>query len=180
MFERFIPDRIFDDVYQITPELLRRLGKTAVIFDIDNTLTCDKNAEPDDRLKTYLSSLTENGIQIALVSNNNRERVETFNRSLHFFTTPKAGKPKKSALIPSLGYFNAAKEQVLFVGDQVLTDVLAARKHAIHVFLVRPINRYENGFFYVKRLLERPFIRAYYKRREKETVKTVDSSRRQA
>ena len=167
MLQRLIPDRIFPTVYDITPKLVKEYQKTAVIFDIDNTLTADSDREPDEKLAEYLSSFSKKGIDVALVSNNNAERVEIFNRSLGLFATPKAGKPKKSALAPALKYFDRPNSQVLFVGDQILTDVMAARRHGLSAFLVKPIRLYENPFFYLKRLLERPFIFAYYRREKK-------------
>lgn len=171
MLGKLIPDRIFDSVFDITPQLAKEYGKTAIIFDIDNTLTADKTAEPDQRLRTYLNGFLQEGFSLALVSNNDARRVERFNGSLGLFATAKAGKPKKKALAPGLKYLARPYEEVLFVGDQILTDVWAARRHGLDAFLVTPIRRYENPFFYLKRLLEKPFLKAYY-RREKKKAKT--------
>ncbi len=163
MLHKLVPDRIFSSVYEITPELLEQYEIKGVIFDIDNTLTDDQSAEPTEELREFLLGLQRAGISLALVSNNSAERVERFNRSLGFFSTPNAQKPRKKSLLPGLDHLSLPKERVVFVGDQILTDVAAARRNGIRAFLVEPIRPYENPFFYLKRLLEKPFLFAYYR-----------------
>ena len=167
MIKKLVPDRILDNVYQLTPSYLKSFGKNAVIFDIDNTLIAHDKRQPDQKLIDYLQSLKDTGIEICLVSNNQKERVEEFNRQLGLFAVPKAGKPKRRALLPCLDYLHTAPENILFVGDQILTDVWCAKKNKISCFLVKPIKPYENKFFYLKRWLEKSVLKAYYKQEKR-------------
>lgn len=169
LWDRFTPDEVFPDVYAVTPEYCRQKGVRAVVFDIDNTLAPYEISTPDERLVTHLKAFPAAGIKVALVSNNHPDRVELFNRDLGFFAQPDAHKPKKDALKGVLAYFAPVTgREILFVGDQLFTDVLTARKNGVRAVTVPPIQPRENLFFRFKRALEKPLMRRYYRLREKE------------
>lgn len=172
LFHYLIPDLICDSVRQIPFEAFEKQGVRLVIFDIDNTLVSYETPIPDDALREFLLSFEKRGVRVALVSNNSPERVEIFNRSLGFFVVSDAHKPLKRALKPVFEHFSIPSDQVLLVGDQLLTDVFAARLFGIRAVLVSPIQPKENSFFRFKRFLEKPFIWAYYRKKtgEEENV----------
>ena len=97
-----MPDYMFRTFDEVTPEFLSNLGVQAVLADIDNTLAPYEQPEPDDRIKNWITSLAEAGISIAFVSNNDRERVELFNRALGVPAYWKSGKPFKKNLIRAM------------------------------------------------------------------------------
>ena len=171
MLDRFMPDKSVKRVTELDPQTLKSLGVEAVIYDVDDTLVSHRTAAPDEKLKEYLFSVRDAGIDVALVSNNGPERVETFDRDLGFFFTAKAKKPKKSALLPSLEHFKRDPAKVAFVGDQLLTDCLCAKRNGIRFFFVEPIDRYENPFFVVKRALEKPLLLIYRRRLRRKSQK---------
>ena len=162
-----IPDRMYDTVYSIPFSEYYERGVRVIVFDIDNTLAPYSVTAPDEKIKNFLFSVRDMGFEIAFVSNNSPQRVETFNESLGFFAVPDAHKPEKRALAPVLAHFGVAPEKTLFVGDQLLTDVLSARVHGAQAVTVSPIEKVESRFFRFKRLLEKPFIRAYRRREER-------------
>ena len=51
------------------------------------------------------------------------------------------------------------------VGDQIFTDVWAARNSGVMAVLVPPINDKKDVFTKFKRLLERPILKKYEKRK---------------
>ncbi len=162
-----IPDLICEEVYDIPFSNFLKKGVKAVVFDIDNTLVPYDVAVPTEKVTSLLTSLKEMGLSIAFVSNNTPERVETFNESLGFFAVPDSHKPLKRALGPVLSQFGISPQELLLVGDQLLTDVLCARVNRAHVVSVSPIKKVETRFFRFKRWIEKPFIRAYYKKNGK-------------
>ncbi len=162
-----IPDLICEEVYDIPFSDFIEKGVKTVVFDIDNTLVPYDVATPTQQVTSLLSSLKKMGFGIAFVSNNTPERVETFNESLGFFAVPDSHKPLKKALAPVLSHFDISPRELLLVGDQLLTDVLCARVNRAHVVSVSPIKKVETRFFRFKRWIEKPFIRAYYRRNEK-------------
>ena len=81
MSNPLMPSYMFRTYDEVTPAFLASIGAEVVLADIDNTLAPYEQAEPDERLLAWVTSLGEAGISLAFVSNNNRERVELFNRA---------------------------------------------------------------------------------------------------
>ena len=54
------------------------------------------------------------------------------------------------------------------MGDQIFTDVLAARLAGIRVALVPPIKDKTDVLTRTKRLLERPIMKRYFRRNKKD------------
>lgn len=165
MHKNLIPDRMFKDIYKLTPELLSKYGKKAVIFDIDNTVAPYEVITPTAKIKQYFGVLAKNSISAAFVSNNNSGRAESFNAELGLFCVSDAGKPSPDGIFKCIEHFGIDKRSIVLVGDQIFTDCLAAHRAGIECWLVKPIKDKETLFFKIKRYFERPVIREYHKRR---------------
>ena len=159
----FIPDYRFDKFNDMTVEFLREQGIKGVILDIDNTLEPYEHPLPGEHVKKWLSELRESGIGCAFVSNNNRERVELFNKDLRLPAFFKAGKPFKKNILKAMRLIGSDRESTVLMGDQVFTDVWAARNAGIRAALVPPINDRQDALTKFKRFLERPILRKYEK-----------------
>lgn len=165
MLKKFLPDRIFDTYENLTPEFLKSEGIRAVISDIDNTLAPYEVAVPDEKIKKWVSELTANGIKVALISNNNAERVELFNRELKLHAYPDSKKPGTKNFRRLLQELGATEKETAVLGDQIFTDVLMGKRCGIKAYIVPPINDKKSLFFKFKRLLEKPIIKAYYRKK---------------
>jgi len=165
-----IPDFVFDSCLEITPGFLSGEGVRGVILDIDNTLAPYEQAEPGPELIAWFARLSDAGICAALVSNNDEERVELFNRSLGLPAFSNCSKPSRKAVRAALGVLGTRKEETLVIGDQIYTDVLMAHRAGLRAVKVPPIKDKKTLFFRFKRLLEIPPMRAY-RRREKRKKK---------
>jgi HAD superfamily phosphatase (TIGR01668 family) len=111
--------------------------------------------------------LKEAGIKAAFVSNNGRERVETFNKDLGNIAYYKAKKPFAGKIKRAMREMGVEKNETLFMGDQIFTDVLAARFSGIRAALVPPIKDKTDALTRFKRLLERPIMKRYHRRNQK-------------
>ncbi len=161
-----IPDKMFENIYQITPALLKSQGITTVVFDVDNTIAPYTVEQPTKQMEEYLFSLRDAGINVAFASNNDGKRVEKFNKRLRFFTVSRAKKPSRRSVRAIMQKFGADVEQTLVIGDQLFTDCLCAHRTGCRAYIVKPIApEDENAFIKFKRWFERPIIR-YYKRRK--------------
>lgn len=165
---RFYPDSYFHSVWELSPEFFAARKITHVIFDIDDTLVHHGVERPDTELIAFFESFKRSGITCALISNNIEERAKTFNEPLGLFYTYLSHKPKKAAMKPFLEKFGVPPEKIALVGDQIFTDILLARRTGVYAVLIEPIAKYQTGFFYVKRALEKPVLRSYFKRVSKE------------
>ena len=70
LFNKFIPTRIYGDIYEITPEALAGMGISALILDIDNTLVTYDDPKPTESVSKWLDAMHTAGIKTAFVSNN--------------------------------------------------------------------------------------------------------------
>ena len=159
-----LPDRYYAKVTDITPEELGSMGIRAVLSDIDNTLVPYEEPVPTPEIAAWVKSLQDAGITVGLISNNDPERVELFNREMGLFARPKSGKPSTRVLKEYLAHTGLAKEEVTMIGDQLFTDVLCARMGGVSVLLVPPIRDKKTLFFRFKRFLEKPFMYCFKKK----------------
>ena len=167
MLARLIPDRHFATYRELTPALLAADGVRALLLDIDNTLAPYEVAEPDDELRAWFAALQNAGVRVALVSNNHRARVELFNRTLGLPVYPDAHKPLRRTVLRALRALDVPPNEAAFMGDQLFTDVLAGKNVGMRAYTVPPIRDKRDLFTRFKRLLERPLMRAYYRREQR-------------
>lgn len=167
MFEKFLPTKIYDNIYAITPEELTSLGVRALILDIDNTLVTYDDPKPTESVAAWLDAMHAAGVQTAFVSNNHAPRVEAFCEGLGCYFHANAKKPSRRYLRAAMAHMGTSVSDTACVGDQLFTDVCAGKRAGMKAFLVPPIKDKRTLFFRAKRLLEKPFLRMYRKKNTK-------------
>ena len=169
--EILYPDAWVSSTYKIPFEKLYKKGYRGVIFDIDNTLV-PHGAPADERAEALFAHLKELGFEYALISNNKGPRVQKFNENIHAYTVCDAHKPNPENYLKAAAIMGLEKDQVVFVGDQIFTDVLGAKIAGIFSILVQPIHPKEEIQIVLKRKLERIILKKYkIKRRAEKMVK---------
>lgn len=153
------PDKQYAKVTEITIEELNALGVKGLILDIDNTLTVSDHPEVSPEVKQWLNFLKCHFIKLAVVSNNKRERVEPFARSLGVMYFFRSMKPFKKGLRQAQKMFHLDAAQIAVVGDQIYTDVLGAKRCGMKALLVQPIQLETGAFFRLKRKMERKYVK---------------------
>ena len=161
---KFTPEYIFERFSDASPEFLTSIGIKGIILDVDNTLEPYENSVPGDKVTEWFKSLNEHGISAAIVSNNNKARIDLFNKELNIPAYSKAKKPFSKNIYRAMSDIGTAKENTVFMGDQIFTDVWAAHNAGIAAILVPPIKDKRDIFTRFKRLFEKPFIRKYHKK----------------
>ena len=164
----FVPDYRFNTFNEVSVDFLKNLGIKGILLDIDNTLEPYEHPDPGEHVVAWLKALDDAGIKHAIVSNNNRDRVERFNKNLKMPAYFKAGKPFKKNILLAMGDIDTNRTNTVLMGDQVFTDVWAAHNTGILAILVPPINDKKDPFTRFKRLLEKPFLKKYEKRNKGE------------
>ena len=162
MFKNFYPDCYMNSTYEIDFDTYYEKGYRGIIFDIDNTLV-PHGAPADERSKRLFAHLKELGYQVVLLSNNKEPRVKMFNDVVKVSYIFRAGKPLVKNYQKAMEMMGTTKENTLFVGDQLFTDVWGAKKTGIHNILVKPIDKKEEIQIVLKRYLEK-IVLASYKR----------------
>lgn len=164
----FLPDYRFPSFSSVTAAFLTKENIRALILDIDNTLEPYENPDPTEAVRAWFLMLREAGVGAAFVSNNNKERVERFNRDLGLPAYPKAGKPSAVPVRRAMAALCADPDTTALMGDQIFTDVWAAHAAGIRAILVPPIRDRRDLLTRAKRALEKPILKFYERKKKHE------------
>lgn len=163
MLKRFYPTKWVGSVYtDIDFHKLYKDGFRGLIIDIDNTLV-EHNADANEKAIELLKYLKDMGFKICLLSNNNEDRVSRFNKDIKVYTVFDAKKPLMTAYNKAMKLMGTNKNNTIFIGDQIFTDVLGANNAGIASILVKPISPKEEIQITIKRFFEN-IILFFYKR----------------
>lgn len=139
---KFIPNEIYETIYDIDFNKLYDEGKKFILFDLDNTLLPYDIPLADAKLKELLNAIQNIGFIILIVSNNSNERVTNFCNDLSLQCITKAKKPLNYGFKKALKKLSyPEKNKVISVGDQLMTDVLGAKRVGIYTILVKPLKK---------------------------------------
>ena len=124
------PTYVIDKITDISIDMLRKINICGLILDIDDTLVAPDSNNISEEIINWLNSLKKEKIKIIFVSNNTEERVKKFTENLN------------------------KCDNIILVGDQIFTDILAANLLHIKSILVNPVSKPSNLFMKFKRKLE--------------------------
>lgn len=164
----FVPEYCFNTFDEASAEFLISIGVKGIVLDIDNTLEPYEHPKAGEHVKMWFKSLSDAGIKTSIVSNNNKERVEIFNEDFGMPAYAKGAKPFKKNVLKAISDMGIEREEAILMGDQIFTDVWAAHNAGIPAILVLPINDKKDILTKFKRLLEKPILQMYKKKREGE------------
>lgn len=165
MFERFFPDESVSSTYDIDFQSLYEEGYRGILFDIDNTLVEHGKGASDQALDLF-RRLEEMGFQCCLISNNKKQRVSSFNEKIGTHMIFNAHKPRRKGYREAMEMMGTNKENTLFVGDQLFTDIWGAKRIGIRNILVKPINKNEEIQIVLKRYLEKIILKEYRQKKK--------------
>ncbi|PIC65455.1 YqeG family HAD IIIA-type phosphatase [Sporosarcina sp. P13] len=164
MLKQFLPSAYVKSVFHIKPEELVKNGVKGIITDLDNTLVEWDRADATEDITAWFESMRAAGLQITVVSNNNIERVRHFCDPLGIPYICQARKPLKRAFHQAVSTLGLPKEEIVMIGDQLLTDVLGANRAGLQVILVVPVASSDAPITKFNRAIERR-IMARFKRK---------------
>ena len=141
-------------VTDINAHVLNNLNVKGVILDVDDTLVAHKIPYPNQEITEWINSLKLSGIKIILLSNNFKNRVQTFASTLNIPYVSFSMKPFTFGLKKAIKRINSNSKEILVVGDQIFTDILAANVLGVRSILVEPIKESTSILFKIKRFFE--------------------------
>ena len=155
---KFIPTIYKETVFDIDYTKLYESGIRLILTDLDNTLVSYKDDFVNEKLSSWLVARKEEGFEIMIISNNSSEkRVKDFAEKLGIKYISKAMKPLKGGFkkVLKLATRKYNPNEVVAIGDQLMTDVFAANRMNYTSVLVKAIDRKtETWTTRVNRLLE--------------------------
>lgn len=137
--ENYRPDFVVEAVYDLTPDSLRKHGIKAVLVDLDNTLIAWDHPDGTPQLRDWLDSMTEADMPVVVVSNNSYARVKRAVKGFHVDFVSRALKPFSRGINIAVNRYGFSKDEVVMVGDQLMTDIHAAHRAGVKSILVKPL-----------------------------------------
>ncbi len=163
MYRYFVADEYVKSIFEIDLASLKANGKKVIFTDLDNTLVGPTVLKPSENVIQFFETARALGFEIHIVSNNNQERVSQFAQDLCENAHHRALKPLTIKLRRLLKRYN--KEEVVMIGDQLMTDVLCAKQVGLYTILVQPVHlETDESSTKFNRRLERHVVRQLKKR----------------
>lgn len=150
IFRMFYPTECYSSAYLIDFEDLYQKGFRGLLTDVDNTLV-PHNAPADDRALRLISELKTMGWRICIISNNDEPRVRPFADLAKCPYVFQAQKPSAAGYLKGMQITGTKKEETLFLGDQLFTDIWGANHAGIRSMLVTPMARDPKFYIRLKR-----------------------------
>lgn len=163
MLHLLYPFEYVESVFTIDFEKLASLGYKGLIFDIDNTLV-PHGGDSNEKVDALFFHLHELGFQTLLLSNNNEKRVKRFLKNIDSLYIANAMKPLRLNYTKAVRKMGLSKDKVVFIGDQIFTDIFGANRSEIPSILVQFIQQDGKVDFGVRRKLENKVLDRYLKK----------------
>lgn len=173
MKNKAIPFAIATSVYQIPISFYIDNGIKHILLDLDNTLASYKDKSPSKETKDLIQNLKNNGLSVAIASNNTSERVHNFAKELDIKAYCNMKKPFAGPLKKVIMNEGFNPNETVLIGDQILTDVYAANKAGIRAILCKPLTPLDPPWTRVNRFLARGKMKKLYKEPYKHMWKEI-------
>ncbi len=151
---KFKPDMYKDNIYDINYKKLKKHGIKILIYDFDNTIVENGNHVVDDKLKKLFSDL-KNNFDVFIISNTLRKsKIDKFAKECGVLYVMDARKPFARGYKKVKNLEEVNSNEICMIGDQLMTDILGAKRMGFYTVLVKPIKMNENIFTLFNRFLE--------------------------
>ncbi|HFR3255338.1 TPA: YqeG family HAD IIIA-type phosphatase [Streptococcus suis] len=153
--ENYMPDFALEKAYDVTVESLKKHGIKVVFVDLDNTLVAWNNPDGTPEMRQWLHDLQDAGIPVVVVSNNKYERVKRAVEKFGIEFEAFALKPFTFGINRALKRFDVQPYEVIMIGDQLMTDIRAAKRAGLKSVLVKPLIKTDSINTQINRWRER-------------------------
>nr|WP_217452369.1 YqeG family HAD IIIA-type phosphatase [Streptococcus suis] len=150
-----MPDFALEKAYDVTVESLKKHGIKVVFVDLDNTLIAWNNPDGTPEMRQWLHDLQDAGIPVVVVSNNKYERVKRAVEKFGIEFEAFALKPFTFGINRALKRFDVQPYEVIMIGDQLMTDIRAAKRAGLKSVLVKPLLKTDSINTQINRWRER-------------------------
>lgn len=163
MLEIFKPTWMVHSVYSITAEQLKDNGIKAVLVDLDNTLIAWNQLEATEESLNWIQEIKESGIEMMILSNNSGDRIQKVAEILEVEYIARSMKPLTGAFKKAEKKLGISSDEMVMVGDQLITDILGANRYQLKSILVKPILASDAWNTRFNRFIEMKIMRALIK-----------------
>lgn len=134
-----IPTMRYNRLSDIPPEKLSELKIQLVFLDMDNTLAPWHSDCVPSEFFPWVEKVKNQGVTVALLTNSKGNNADSIGKKLNIPVYKNAKKPFKAPTKKLLKELDVNPENVLFVGDQLFTDVQLANSINAKCVLTVPL-----------------------------------------
>jgi uncharacterized protein len=164
VLKSFLPSQYVKSILDITSEELKEKGIKGIITDLDNTLVEWDRPQATPRVMDWFQQMKKNDIKVTIISNNNETRVKIFSDPLQIPFIYRARKPLANAFYRAAKQMNLKKEEIVVIGDQLLTDILGGNRGGFQTILVVPVAQTDGAATKFNRFVERRIMNWFRKK----------------
>lgn len=135
----FRPTYYSKSIYDVPFSFFKENNVKIIFCDLDNTLDAFFEKEPTERAYKLVEELKKIDVTLIITSNNHGERVHHYADKLGVECHYSSRKPLGYRLRRFIKKRKFNKSEILMVGDQILTDVIASKLTGVRVLLTEPV-----------------------------------------
>ncbi len=140
VYQKCIPLAYYASIFEIPYKDFKKQGVNSLFFDLDNTIIgYDEESLSKDHIK-LLSDLQKD-FKIVIISNTSYKRVSQALKEIEIPFIWYAKKPLKCGFRKALKIVKDSQDEVIMIGDQLMTDVYGSTRYGIKAILVRSVKR---------------------------------------
>jgi len=151
-------------IYDIEIDFYKKSGVKVLMIDLDNTLDSYRLYHPTDRAIELVNRIRDAGITPVIVSNNKGKRVSSYANDLNVDYLNSAMKPFARRINKFIKEKGFNKDEMMLVGDQMVTDVGAGNRAHIRVVLTEKIVKEDQWTTRINRILGNRLRKHYAKK----------------
>ena len=153
MYKKFIPTFYAKNIYEIPVDFFIKQNIKVILLDLDNTLDAYNSFIPSENAQNLINNFKKENIKPIVISNNKSNRVSNYCKSLNIDFISNSMKPFAFKIKRYLKQYSIDKKNVILIGDQTVTDIVAGNRAKIKTILCdklvevdQPVTRF-NRFF---------------------------------
>lgn len=160
----FYPKMYKKNIFEIPYDKLIKQNIKVLLFDLDNTIGKLDEGKANNEVQKLFKRLSKE-FKIAIVSNNSsKKRVGNFAQSLNVDYFYFSKKPSTISIKKAMKRYDVKACDIAMIGDQLITDILAANRIKCFSILVDPLAKKDLKITYINRFIEDKIIKSYEKK----------------
>ena len=156
----FKPDMYKKNVFDINYKKLKKEGIKYLVFDLDNTLGLITEENCPKEVKVLLEKLKKD-FTIFISSNNTYKRISPYIEDLKIDGVSFSLKPFPKGLMKIRRKCKAKRNEMVMIGDQIVTDILCGKLYGVKTVLVDPLGIKDLKITGLNRKIEKIIVKRY-------------------
>ena len=157
----FLPDIKLNRITDITAELLFEHNISALLLDVYITTSTHHGTALIDGLLEWIAKTHGAGIELLVLSNSKKKRIEPFANKIGLPFIALGCKPLPTGYLRGVKRLKKKRNNVAIVGDQIFTDVIGGNIVGVKTIMLTLIKPEDGWSFKVRRKLEKKIITKY-------------------